>query len=37
MKIHNQFVKDASCETPDVETYLNVKEYLKNYLRFEIS
>ena len=30
-KILAQFVKDMSCETPDVETYLYVKEYLKNY------
>ena len=30
-KILTQFVKDISCETPDVETYFYVKEYLKNY------
>ena len=30
-KILTEFVKDSSCETPDVETYLYVKEYLKNY------
>ena len=37
-KILTQFVKDMSCETPDVETYLYVKEYLKNYnLNIEIS
>ena len=30
-KILTQFVKDISCETTDVETYLYVKEYLKNY------
>jgi len=30
-KIIAQFVKDMSSETPDVETYLYVKEYLKNY------
>ena len=30
-KILTQFVKDMSCETPDAETYLYVKEYLKNY------
>ena len=37
-KIITQFVKDMSCETPDVETYLYVKEYLKNYnLNIEIS
>ena len=30
-KILTEFVKDLSCETPDVETYLYVKEYLKNY------
>ena len=37
-KIITQFVKDMSCETPDVETYLYVKEYLKNYnLNIDIS
>ena len=30
-KILTEFVKDSSCETPDVETYLYVKDYLKNY------
>ena len=30
-KILTEFVKDSSCETPDVETYLYVKEYIKNY------
>ena len=30
-KILSQFVKDMSSETPNVETYLYVKEYLKNY------
>ena len=30
-KILTEFVKDSSCETPNVETYLYVKEYLKNY------
>ena len=30
-KILTEFVKDSSCETPDVESYLYVKEYLKNY------
>jgi len=30
-KILTKFVKDMSSETPDVETYLYVKEYLKNY------
>ena len=30
-KILAQFVKDMSSETPDLETYLYVKEYLKNY------
>tara|TARA_B100001175_G_scaffold299617_1_gene291122 strand:+ start:423 stop:845 length:423 start_codon:yes stop_codon:yes gene_type:complete len=30
-KIFTQFVKDMSSETPNVETYLYVKEYLKNY------
>ena len=29
--ILTEFIKDMSCETPDVETYLYVKEYLKNY------
>ena len=37
-KIITQFVKDISCETPDVETYLYVKEYIKNYnLNIEIT
>ena len=30
-KIITEFVKDLSSETPDVETYLFVKDYLKNY------
>jgi len=30
-KIVSQFVKDMSSETPDIETYFYVKEYLKNY------
>ena len=30
-KILTKFVKDMSSETPNVETYLYVKEYLKNY------
>ena len=30
-KILTQFVKDMSSETPNVETYFYVKEYLKNY------
>ena len=30
-EILTEFVKDSSCETPNVETYLYVKEYLKNY------
>ena len=30
-KILTEFVKDSSCETPNVEAYLYVKEYLKNY------
>jgi len=30
-KIIAEFVKDLSSETPDVETYLYVKDYLKNY------
>ena len=29
--IITEFVKDLSSETPDVETYLYVKDYLKNY------
>tara|TARA_B100001540_G_scaffold312809_1_gene334578 strand:+ start:1080 stop:1502 length:423 start_codon:yes stop_codon:yes gene_type:complete len=37
-KIFAQFVKDLSSETKDLETYLHVKEYLKNYnLNIEIS
>ena len=36
-KIITQFVKDMSSETPNVETYLYVKEYIKNYnLNIEI-
>ena len=30
-KIFAEFVKDLSSETKDLETYLHVKEYLKNY------
>ena len=30
-KIITEFVKDLSSETPDIETYLYVKVYLKNY------
>ena len=30
-KVLTQFVKDLSSETPDVETYLYVKDYLPNY------
>ena len=30
-KIITEFVKDLSSETPNVETYLYVKDYLKNY------
>jgi len=30
-KIIAEFIKDLSSETPDVETYLYVKDYLKNY------
>ena len=30
-KIISEFVKDLSSETPDIETYLYVKDYLKNY------
>ena len=37
-KIYSEFVKDLSSETKDLETYLYVKEYLKNYnLNIEIS
>ena len=30
-KIIAEFIKDLSSETPNIETYLYVKEYLKNY------
>ena len=30
-KVLTRFVKDLSSETPDVETYLYVKDYLPNY------
>ena len=30
-KIYSEFVKDLSSATPNVETYLYVKDYLKNY------
>ena len=30
-KVLTQFVKDLSSETPDVETYLYVKDYLPKY------
>ena len=30
-KIVAEFVKDLSSETPNIETYLYVKDYLKNY------
>ena len=37
-KIYAEFIKDLSSETKDLETYLYVKEYLKNYnLNIEIS
>ena len=37
-KIYSEFVKDLSSETKDLETYLFVKEYLKNYhLNIEIT
>ena len=37
-KILTEFVKDMSSETPNLETYLYVKEYLKNYnLNIDIS
>ena len=37
-KIYSEYVKDLSSETKDLETYLYVKEYIKNYnLNIEIS
>ena len=37
-KIYSEFIKDLSSETKDLETYLYVKEYLKNYtLNIEIT
>ena len=37
-KIFAEFIKDLSSETKDLETYLHVKENLKNYnLNIEIS
>ena len=30
-KIIAEFIKDLSSETPDVETYLYVRDYIKNY------
>ncbi len=37
-KILAEFIKDLSSETPNAETFLYVKEYLKNYsLNIEIS
>ena len=30
-KIIAEFIKDLSSETPDIETYLYVKDYIKNY------
>ncbi len=37
-KIYSEYIKDLSSETKDLETYLYVKEYLKNYnLNIEIS
>ena len=30
-KIVAQFVKDISSETPNIETYFYVREFLKNY------
>ena len=30
-KIVSKFIKDISCETPDVETYLYVKDYISKY------
>ena len=37
-KIYSEFIKDLSSETKDLETYLYVKEYLKNYtLNIEIN
>ena len=37
-KILAEFVKDASCETKDVQTYLFVKDYISKYqLTIDIS
>ena len=30
-KILTKYIKDLSCETPDIETYLYVKEYISKY------
>mgnify|MGYP001444211979 FL=1 len=30
-KILGKYIKDLSCETPDIETYLYVKEYISKY------
>ena len=30
-KILGQYIKDLSSETPDVETYLYVRDYISNY------
>ncbi len=37
-KIIAEFIKDLSSETPDVETYLYVRDYIKNYnLKIDIT
>ena len=36
-KILAQFVKDISCETPDVQSYIFVKENISKYAFFKIS
>ena len=37
-KIISKFIKDISAETPDVETYLYVKDYISKYqLNIEIN
>ena len=37
-KIMSKFIKDLSGETPDVETYLYVKDYISKYqLHIEIN
>ena len=37
-KIISKFIKDISAETPDIETYLYVKDYISKYqLHIEIN